>query len=137
MPSSVEKRRIQGKDYYIRNKERMLERDKVYRKRNRQKCYEYLIKWKYNITFEQFLEKINNQAGKCKICEVPLTFGRGKSSACIDHDHKCCPSKRSCGKCIRGIICSSCNKLLGLSYDDITILRKAILYLNGDSCSVE
>ena len=32
---------------------------------------------------------------------------------CIDHDHSCCPESRSCGQCIRGVICSGCNTMLG------------------------
>jgi hypothetical protein len=28
----------------------------------------------------------------------------------VDHDHACCQKKnRSCGKCIRGLLCHTCN----------------------------
>jgi hypothetical protein len=35
----------------------------------------------------------------------------------IDHDHGCCNFNGSCGKCIRGTLCASCNTLLGRSRD--------------------
>ncbi len=47
-----------------------------------------------------------------------------------DHDHKCCPGKRSCGKCIRGLLCANCNKGLGQFSDDAARLDKAGKYLS-------
>jgi len=32
-------------------------------------------------------------------------LGDGKTGLHIDHDHACCPGKRSCGKCVRGALC--------------------------------
>ena len=44
---------------------------------------------------------------RCEFCERRLhRKGQGPQ---IDHDHRCCPGSESCGKCIRGILCSSCN----------------------------
>lgn len=30
----------------------------------------------------------------------------------MDHDHGCCTGNYSCGKCLRGILCGSCNQVL-------------------------
>lgn len=29
---------------------------------------------------------------------------------CVDHDHNCCPTRNTCGKCIRGVLCSRHNQ---------------------------
>jgi hypothetical protein len=62
----------------------------------------------------------------CKICG---TKNPGLASWHIDHDHKCCPGKKSCGNCVRELICGSCNKMLGLAKDDPEILKSAIAYI--------
>ena len=35
----------------------------------------------------------------------------------FDHDHSCCPTNNTCGKCLRGTLCTSCNLLLGVYRD--------------------
>ena len=38
----------------------------------------------------------------------------------FDHDHGCCLSNNTCGKCLRGTLCNSCNVALGRSRDKPT-----------------
>jgi hypothetical protein len=47
----------------------------------------------------------------------------------VDHDHSCCPGKKSCGKCIRGVVHMACNIALGLMKDDPVMLRSAARYV--------
>lgn len=47
----------------------------------------------------------------------------------IDHDHDCCSDSRSCGKCIRGVLCNNCNTAEGLLNSDIARAEKLIRYM--------
>ena len=82
---------------------------------------------KYNLTPEAFDKIMARQGGVCAICGIspaPGTFLH------VDHDHSCCPeSLRSCGRCVRGLLCTACNNGLGRFRDDATLLAKAIAYL--------
>lgn len=79
---------------------------------------------------ESDLEKlIEAQDGKCGIC---ATHFSGENGWHIDHDHACCPeARKSCGKCVRGLLCSTCNVGLGMFKDNRATLRNAIDYLGG------
>lgn len=71
----------------------------------------------YNLTPEQYEELRKplrqNTRGQyiCPLCDR-------NQARCVDHDHGCCSGKISCGKCVRGLICSPCNKFLGHLRDD-------------------
>lgn len=51
----------------------------------------------------------------CDLCGRRLQRHRGGIQALphIDHDHTCCPGSRSCGNCVRGILCEGCNLQIG------------------------
>jgi hypothetical protein len=61
----------------------------------------------FNITEEQYFEMFERQQHRCAWC------GRHKDELtkvlCVDHDRKCCPGRKSCGKCVRRLLCDGCN----------------------------
>jgi hypothetical protein len=85
---------------------------------------------RYGITIEQYHQILEDQNYACKICGLKEDSYRKRLS--IDHDHLCCPGERSCGKCVRGLLCHKCNMALGAINDDVKILQTMIEYLNGN-----
>lgn len=72
------------------------------------------------------------QQGLCAICHRPekaITRSGRSYKLVVDHDHGCCPGEKSCGKCVRGLICRNCNVLLGMAEDSIAVLRNAMNYI--------
>lgn len=48
----------------------------------------------------------------------------------IDHDHKCCPGAKTCGKCTRGLLCNSCNIIIAKIENGSVNLEKMNEYIN-------
>lgn len=66
--------------------------------------------WNYKITPEKYKEILLSQDSSCAICREPSEGFK----LLVDHDHSCCSTKaKSCGKCVRGLLCSYCNLNLG------------------------
>jgi hypothetical protein len=54
---------------------------------------------------------LDAQQYTCGMCHDPFEAGQ---LIHVDHDHACCQRKnRSCGKCVRGLLCHACNIALG------------------------
>jgi hypothetical protein len=65
----------------------------------------------YGITLDDFAQILLAQDHACGMCHEPFEDGQ---LIHVDHDHGCCPEKnRSCGKCVRGLLCHGCNVALG------------------------
>jgi len=106
-----------------RKENRILE-DKDAWQRSRREAH---LKNRYNLTSEQVVDMLSNQDGRCAICRDEILLDRFKYA--IDHDHSCCSGRNSCGKCVRGILCSGCNKFIGFAKESTTILMNAIVYI--------
>jgi len=96
-------------------------------------CKRCKIFWIHNITEDDFNNLLERQGNVCAICR--RTKKESGSAWHIDHDHSCCgeKGKKACGKCIRGILCGTCNSAIGMMADDIDRLKNAIAYLSGDN----
>ena len=81
---------------------------------------------KYSLTSERFAAMIEAQGNRCAVCETSEPGGGGRWH--IDHDHACCGPGVSCGKCVRGLLCSKCNTAMGLLGDDPKMFERAINY---------
>ena len=99
----------------------------------REEHYKEHLYRQYKLRIEDLAALVAKQDWKCGVCEKGLDdvydFTITKHNLVVDHDHACCPGGKSCGKCIRGILCRDCNLMLGHSRDNIKTLKKAIKYL--------
>jgi hypothetical protein len=67
------------------------------------------------ITEDAFKALLAAQGYACGMCHRPF---EDDERIFADHDHNCCPkqvkqSAKTCGKCIRGLLCFRCNTALG------------------------
>ena len=77
----------------------------------------------HGITLEQYDALLEKQGGHCAMCPATSSGHNMTDDFCIDHDH-------ITGK-VRGLLCSSCNLLLGKAKADEgnSILLGALFYL--------
>lgn len=113
-------------EHYAESKRRFAEAHPDYNR-------DYLRLYHTGLTRDQYETLLVAQGGVCAICRQPETkrMRGGVVALSADHDHSCCDRKRACGKCVRGLLCSRCNRVLGEMNDDIGLLASAIAYLEG------
>ena len=93
--------------------------------RTPKKRLEQHLKYKYGVTPEVFTNAWEEQQGKCVICDEKLpdlmVYESRRRGYAIDHNH-------ATGE-FRGILCNSCNSLLGMAKEKAEVLDKAAHYL--------
>jgi hypothetical protein len=85
----------------------------------------------YGIPYSRYEAMHEAQGGVCAICKRPETsVHRGTvAMLAVDHDRAHCPTRKSCGQCVRGLLCARCNAALGQVGDSPDVLRAMIAYL--------
>lgn len=85
------------------------------------------LKRLYGITLKQYEELLKLQKGVCFLCGNPPkgTHSSGRPHILhVDHCH-------TTGK-VRSLLCTKCNRGLGYFNENITLLSKAIQYINDN-----
>lgn len=133
LPRNIEKYKIWADNRKKSGKymeyQKEYERNRPYTEIDKTRKWRNHIRKTYNITPEYYVEILNNQNGVCAIC----LNNSDTRKLHVDHDRLCCSSNKSCGKCIRSLLCGKCNSLIGLAKESITTLRNAIDYLEKHS----
>lgn len=114
-PEKLEKKRA-----YERNlRAKRVQSEPGFTRRERSKSY----KCRYGVDFDQREAMLEEQGGKCRLCSLPIVFGKPSKSggAHLDHCHET-------GR-VRSVLCGKCNMSLGYFGDDPKRLRAAAEYL--------
>lgn len=107
------------KKYYREHPEKRQPYDGSWRAKIRRRCS------RMGISESLYLTLLWNQDGKCPC-------GRELDASAIDHNHKCCPGRTSCGECVRGLLCNRCNLLLGMVESETHLIPEYLVqYLAG------
>lgn len=113
-------------------------RDKINqnRKEKLKHCGMYKLKanisrvlYMYKMPISFYYLKLQRQGNACEICRKPAAELDRRLS--VDHDHSCCKKTPTCGKCNRGLICSTCNFSLHSLEKDKSWTLSALAYLKS------
>lgn len=102
------------------------------RKKNPIPHRKYDLKKRFRLTWEEYCKLFASQGNACAGCRVSGDINE-RGIWHVDHDHDCCPQKhgKTCGKCIRGILCKWCNMTLGNAKESSNRLRELADYLES------
>lgn len=120
LPEIKERNKLQHKEY--------CQRPEI--KEQTRKSY---LLYTYNITLEQYDQMFKDQNGCCKFCN--RSQSEFQKILSVDHDHNCCPGAKSCGKCVRGLLCQRCNTLLGFIEKHPELIRRMLERINENKRS--
>lgn len=90
------------------------------KRRTKEAMRRFNLKFKFGLTIEDYSLLLEAQDGVCAICGKDQLAKEGKNLS-VDHCHSTLK--------IRGLLCTSCNTMLGLTMEKTEVLYKAIEYI--------
>lgn len=120
MGSCKKCKRSQAKDSRFRFQEKHKDREKRRYWENKSYEQERHLKRKYGIDLNDYARMLNAQGGACAICKLPEPINKKFD---VDHCHAT--------GIVRGLLCTSCNRMLGHSGDKEEVLIAAANYLRS------
>lgn len=118
-----EKRKERNPDHLLNRRAKVLARQAAWsddrKKKEQRRRYGAWLLRNYGISIEDYDKLYESQGGRCRICGTSRPRGRGGFH--VDHCHE--------SGAVRGLLCASCNLMLGLVKDSKETLMKAIEYL--------
>jgi hypothetical protein len=120
--------KVRKRKWYSENSVRLRDAQRARYKAEPEKYRQYFrnqhMKQAYGLSETQYAEWVLKQNGKCAICgQAPSGRNRKEWNLDVDHDH--------ITGAVRGLLCSPCNRALGLFTDSKEKLESALVYLDG------
>lgn len=109
---------------YAENPAPLIAKSSEWNRSHREQQAKQARKYRVGVTPEQYEQMFQAQNGCCAICGKPelVKHQSGKlKSLAVDHDHET--------EKVRGLLCSLCNRGIGMFFDDPKLLMNAIQYL--------
>lgn len=121
--------------YNEKNRVKLNDKARQYRVNNAGRVRDSNLRAKFGVTLQQYEDMYEAQQGTCAICSKEETSSNqyGVQRLSVDHDRSCCAGEKSCGGCVRALLCNSCNNGLGRFADNPKLLRNAALYVESFS----
>ena len=88
----------------------------------------------YGLSRAAYEQLSADQGDACAICRAPAA-GLSRPLA-VDHDHSCCATTPTCGRCVRGLLCHACNVALNAVERGPEWIRNALAYLGESSSTI-
>lgn len=93
-------------------------------KEHARRAHDLYLRRTYGITVEEYEAILGHQGGACYICL--RATGRTRRLS-VDHDHKTGSGRQS----VRGLLCRTCNNMLGHLRDNPAAFLRAVDYLGN------